>query len=164
MNNAQQLPISIKKAWLLYRCFNILIILLLMLISSLLVSKFIPTYLWLTWLVFGLGFLYESLTILLIPYHYKFWRYQITANYVYLQSGFFFRKHTTIPINRVQNVNLNQGPILRIFKLQAVAIVTAATDFTIDGITEVEANALSQQIITTARKAREENVYSSTST
>ncbi|MCT4395669.1 PH domain-containing protein [Periweissella beninensis] len=163
MQHSYQLPTSIKKAWLINRLISVLTTIITLLIILFIGNKYFANYLWVVWSFFTLLFIYEISLVVLIPYHYKFWCYQITDNYVYLQSGFFFRKHITIPLNRVQNVNLNQGPILRIFKLQAVEVVTAANNFTIDGITEKEADQLSKHIIRAARKAREENAYPSTS-
>lgn len=97
------------------------------------------------------------INLALIPYYYRFWRYEINNDFVFIQSGFFIRQQKTIPINRIQNVDLEQGPLLQFAHLKELKVVTAADGFSIAGITEDEANTLRNQIVAAARKAREEN-------
>ncbi|MFD1549365.1 PH domain-containing protein [Levilactobacillus fuyuanensis] len=90
----------------------------------------------------------------LIPYRYRFTRYQISAVAVEMQSGFIFKKRVAIPIARVQNVTLNAGPLLQWQKLTKVSIATASTNHGIEGLELDEAEALRDQIMRLAREAR----------
>lgn len=91
-----------------------------------------------------------------MPYRYRFLRYNITPTAVFLQKGFFFRKNEAIPIARIQNVTLEQGPLLRWQQLQQVNIETASTAHVIDGVTASVANQLRTQILKLAQEARDE--------
>lgn len=111
---------------------------------------------WLAAIVIGLGVLHVGGHLILIPYRYAFWRYQITADAVDLQRGFIFRKYEAIPISRIQNVTLEQGPLLRGQHLQSVKVQTAATTHEIAGVEEAVADALREQIMQLAKEARDD--------
>ena len=60
-----------------------------------------------------------------------------------------------MPVNRIQNVDTQQGPLLQHYHLQSVIVVTAAHNFKIEAIAENVAQALRDQLIASARQARE---------
>ncbi|MCT4403954.1 hypothetical protein EFT43_03275 [Leuconostoc falkenbergense] len=91
----------------------------------------------------------------LIPYFYRFRRYVIDDQAVYIYRGFIFRKSESIPLNRIQNVDTKQGPILRYFKLMDLSIETAAHGFQIEVIGESTAKKLRGQLVEAALHARE---------
>jgi membrane protein YdbS with pleckstrin-like domain len=93
--------------------------------------------------------------MILIPYFYRFRRYVIDEQAVYIYRGFIFRKSESIPLNRIQNVDTKQGPILRYFKLMDLSIETAAHGFKIEAIGEVTAKKLRGQLVEAALHARE---------
>lgn len=111
---------------------------------------------WLMAIALGLGVIHVSSHLVLIPYRYAFWRYQITPDDVVLQSGFIFRKTEAIPIARIQNVTLEQGPLLRGQHLQSVKVQTAATTHEIAGVEVSVADALREQIMQLAKEARDD--------
>lgn len=115
------------------------------------------TPLWLIAIPLAGAVLHTGTHLVLIPYRYAFWRYQITDSAVYLRSGYLFRKDEAIPINRIQNVTLTAGPLLQWQKLQAVAIQTASTTHTIAGVTLEVAAALREQIMQLALEARDDS-------
>ena len=108
---------------------------------------------WIWWLVAGLTIVEVVVELAIVPYRYHFWRYQISARDVEIQSGFFFRKQTAIPINRIQNVTLAAGPILQWQHLQTVNIETAATTHKIESVLPETATQLKEQIMTLALEA-----------
>ena len=71
-----------------------------------------------------------------------------------IESGFFFHQQTAIPINRIQNVTLEAGPILQWQKLQTVSIETAATSHKIESVLPETAQQLKQQIMALALEAK----------
>lgn len=93
--------------------------------------------------------------LLCIPYYYRYHKYLLTPDAVTIYRGFFLRKTETMPVNRIQNVDTEQGPILQYFHLQNVVIVTAAHNFKIETISEDVAQTLRDQLIAAARQARE---------
>ncbi|WP_125712415.1 PH domain-containing protein [Companilactobacillus kedongensis] len=92
--------------------------------------------------------------LILIPYRWNFWTYYIDERQVELHKGFFFRKQIIIPIARVQNVTLKQGPILRIKDLQKVIVVTAAGKSEIEGIKASQAETLKELLMKLAQEAK----------
>jgi uncharacterized protein len=55
------------------------------------------------------------------------------------RKGWLVRKTRVVPINRIQHISVQSGPIERMFKLASVSLYTAGSndaDFTIRGITK----------------------------
>lgn len=92
--------------------------------------------------------------LMLVNYHWNYWTYYVDERQVELHHGFFFRKQIIIPIARVQNVTLKQGPILRLKKLQKVIVETAAGGSEIDGLKDNQADEIKELIMKLAREAR----------
>ncbi|MFD1486150.1 PH domain-containing protein [Lacticaseibacillus baoqingensis] len=109
---------------------------------------------WLAMIPLVAGILHVGSHLLLIPYRYRFWRYAITADAVYLRSGYLFRTEEAIPIARIQNVTLAAGPLLQWQSLQAVQVHTASTTHSIAGVTGAVADQLREQIMQLAKEAR----------
>ncbi len=94
--------------------------------------------------------------MLLIPYRYNFHRYEITAEDLAFQKGYFFRSITYVPISRIQHVETEQGPFLRKENLMEIVIHTAATSHRIAGLDMEEAMGLRSQIIELVKVAKED--------
>lgn len=158
MNNAEKLPTDIKFIWFCSAVIDLLI--LLGITGGIFIWKhFAPVSLkgWLS--LAALAFLVISLLVFLIElalitYHWNFWTYYIDESHIELHHGFFFRKQIIIPIARVQNVTLNQGPILRMRNLQKIEIVTAAGSSNIAGLKSSQADTLKELIMELAQEAR----------
>ena len=56
---------------------------------------------------------------------YNRWLYEITQDGVKLEHGIIWKKYTSIPYERVQNVNIRRGIIARMFGFSSVDIETA---------------------------------------
>lgn len=158
MDKVKQLPEQIKSIWRIRAVIDLLITLIIA-VPFFVWSKVAPTSVepWLSIIslviaAFGVvDFLFQ---LAIIPYHYKFWTYYIDDRQVELHHGFFFRKQIIIPIARVQNVTLIQGPIIRLKQLQKVKVVTAAGSEDIAGLKQEEANELKELIMKLAKEAR----------
>ncbi|WP_243676771.1 PH domain-containing protein [Secundilactobacillus collinoides] len=61
-----------------------------------------------------------------------------------------------MPINRIQNVTLEAGPLLQWQQLKAVSIETASTTHEIEAVLPHTAEHLKQQIIALAQEARDD--------
>ncbi|MFD1456585.1 PH domain-containing protein [Levilactobacillus lanxiensis] len=148
-----QLPPRIKRIW----GFSALGSLLALLVLDGLIwlaYKFWDWPLWLVIFFLILTVIEPTIETGLIPYRYRFTRYQITDLAVEMQAGFIFQKRVAIPIARVQNVTLNAGPLLQWQKLTKVSIATAATSHDIEGLELPEAERLREQIMRLAQEAR----------
>lgn len=54
----------------------------------------------------------------------------------------FLKKITTVPFSRIQHVEIDEGPISRLFKLSTLSVFTAgdrSDDLKVKGISKVEA-------------------------
>ncbi|MDR0898938.1 MAG: PH domain-containing protein [Lactobacillaceae bacterium] len=145
-----QLPESVKKLWLIRRMFWTIPAIIGLIVF--LIFKQNQIVLYVTGVITFLVVVTLVAQLLLIPYHYKFFRYSITDTAVVIQKGFFFRKEDNIPLSRVQNVDLEQGPIMRPLNLENIVIVTSADSFTIDGLTSSTADGLRDTILEFAGK------------
>ncbi|MCM0598842.1 PH domain-containing protein [Periweissella fabalis] len=157
MNQTKALPKQIIPVWLVSKVIGLIILLIICSVAWYVSQRFLPIITPYVLIVAVLALLLDIINIALVPYYYRFWRYEINADFVFIQSGFFIRQQRTIPINRIQNVDLEQGPLLQMAHLKELKVVTAADGFSISGITEAEADSLRNQIVKAARKAREEN-------
>jgi membrane protein YdbS with pleckstrin-like domain len=152
----QVLPARVKRIWLL-RTVIVLVILAAILFG---VNQVVYDFRQVSWLRLALlaGLIVVVVFSLLdITYQYATYRYSITDKFVNLQEGWLFKKNVTIPMNRVQNVTISQGPLMAWFKLTKISIETSAASFHIFGLESDEAANLRDGIIEVARKAREEN-------
>ncbi|AYC30369.1 PH domain-containing protein [Paenisporosarcina cavernae] len=82
---------------------------------------------------------------------YSRWRYEVRDQEIEVQHGLFVMKRTLVPMVRVQHVDIEQGPILRLYNLASISISTAATDHSIPMLVTEEANELRQRISILAR-------------
>ena len=68
------------------------------------------------WLVFSLWFAPESLRRLSA---------RVTSNSVEIKKGVYFRKEITIPLNRITDVRLHDGPLMRYHGIRGIRVETA---------------------------------------
>ncbi|WP_298765069.1 PH domain-containing protein [uncultured Polaribacter sp.] len=69
-------------------------------------------------------------------------KYAVREKDISYKSGILFKKTTTVPYNRVQHIEIDQGPFSRIFKLAAISVYTAgdsSDDLKISGILKEDA-------------------------
>ncbi|TCZ80156.1 hypothetical protein E0485_04720 [Paenibacillus albiflavus] len=103
-------------------------------------------------------------TVLSIPFeiyifplmHYETWRYQIHEEEIELKHGFIFRKHTTIPMVKIQHIDVSQGPILKRYGLATIKLSTAAGSIEIPSLAEDIAEEMRKKIAVLARLSDEE--------
>ncbi len=105
-----------------------------------------------------LAVLMASVRVVLFPQlRYRYWRFQLTEEHLFLQRGFIVVRRTMIPLVRVQNVDTVQGPIARRFDLWSVVVFTAANAQSIPSLSQAEADHLRKTIAELARRARDED-------
>lgn len=82
-------------------------------------------------------------------------RWEITADAVYTQRGWWTRERRIAPMSRVQTVDFDQGAVARLFGLATLTVTTAsaAGALRIDGLEESTALALVEQLTARAQEA-----------
>lgn len=91
-------------------------------------ALFIIPVVWLIWLL---------LVIWLTQKDYKIRGYSLREKDILFRKGVIFKSTTAIPFNRVQHVEIKQGPIERYFELYTLQIYTAggeSSDLSIPGL------------------------------
>ena len=88
---------------------------------------------------------YSVLALPLIFLRYFRFRYRITPKEIIIQSGIFTRQHRSIPIERIQNIEIEQSLLPRIFNMAKVNIETAGSAKT-EGVLEFVSKARAYQI------------------
>lgn len=68
------------------------------------------------WLVFSIWYAPESLRRLSA---------RLTPNTIEIKKGVYFRKEITIPLNRITDVRLHDGPLMRFFGVRGLRVETA---------------------------------------
>lgn len=65
-------------------------------------------------------------TVFAPRWRYRFARWEITDEAIYVRRGWFSVETRIVPINRLQQVDVEIGPIMRLFNLAKVSCSTAA--------------------------------------
>lgn len=102
------------------------------------------------------GCLHLLFTIIFPKIRWKRWRYEVDEKGVDLQRGIIITKRTIIPINRIQHVDTEQGPIYRKYGLSSISLSTAATTHEIPALDVETANAMRNTISERVRKIKED--------
>nr|WP_274953952.1 PH domain-containing protein [Bifidobacterium crudilactis] len=89
-------------------------------------------------------------------YEYAVNRFILGQHEVSIRKGWFLRKLTVIPYNRVQHVETKQGPLLQAFSLMSVEIHTAVGAHTIDALEVEDAMGVVSQITAKVRTEKED--------
>ncbi len=115
---------------------------------------------WWRWPLFAIGictvplFIYERFVS--PHFKYKTFRYELGEDELEIQSGVFIVSRTLIPMNRVQYVTTEQGPIMKKYQLTGLEVSTAATKHSITGITESRAEELRRFIAELVKESEED--------
>lgn len=75
---------------------------------------------------FWIGLSVFGIAILVSVFKYMTFRYSIVDDDLVLQHGLIFRQHRTIPIARIQNIDLVQNPLHRLSGVAEVRVETAS--------------------------------------
>jgi membrane protein YdbS with pleckstrin-like domain len=94
----------------------------------------------------GLGLLYGSLRV---GRRYASWRYRFGPDALELEYGVWWRKSSAVPYQRIQQVEIQHGPIQRRLGLVALSLRTASVSTlgSLPGIAASEAGALRRWLL-----------------
>lgn len=105
------------------------------------------------WVVASLGAVALLRLFLLIWYParaYKAWGYRLDERVLEIRQGVWLQTLTLLPLSRVQHVDLNQGPLDRLFGLSSLTLYTAGTQnavIQIPGLDPAEAIRLRDHLV-----------------
>ncbi|MGL4453399.1 MAG: PH domain-containing protein [Sarcina sp.] len=90
-------------------------------------------------IVFVLVFIYCLIETVIAPtFSYKQWSYSINDEEIWYREGIFWSKEVLIPIVRIQNINLKEGPISKSLGIADITIGTAGGSFKIPALDKSE--------------------------
>jgi membrane protein YdbS with pleckstrin-like domain len=99
------------------------------------------------WVVFaggGIGILLFGFLTWWIPTFFETADYRLTEDEIEYRRGVFFQQKSTVPYNRITNVNASQGPLQRLVGAGSVGVHTAGyggqtgAELTIGGVGDYE--------------------------
>jgi uncharacterized protein len=76
---------------------------------------------------FSLMIITIIMAIVIPPLEYRYRKYDITQDEIYIERGILTRVKTIAPFNRIQHIDLRQGVLERIFGLASLIVFTAGT-------------------------------------
>jgi membrane protein YdbS with pleckstrin-like domain len=80
---------------------------------------------------------------------YRYWRYEVRGDDLFLERGVLVRTRTVVPFVRVQHVDSSRGPLERALGLASVVVYTAGSrgaDVTVPGLTPDGADDLRERL------------------
>jgi membrane protein YdbS with pleckstrin-like domain len=91
-----------------------------------------------------------------IPRRVRSYGYQLRHDDLLFRRGLLFQRFVAIPYGRMQLIDINRGPVSRALHLSELKFVTAAaaTNVTIPGLPEEEAEALRDRLVGLAETRR----------
>ncbi len=90
------------------------------------------------------------------PRRIRAYGYRLRADDLVVRKGIMFLRVVSVPYGRMQLVDVNRGPIARAFGLSELKLVTAAaaSQVTIPGLPEADAEALRDRLVELAESRR----------
>lgn len=70
---------------------------------------------------------WDVVELAVVPrWRYQVHRWEVTSSAIYTRSGWFNREQRIAPLSRVQTVDSERGPLMRMFKLASITVTTAS--------------------------------------
>ncbi|XXM72678.1 PH domain-containing protein [Lysinibacillus sphaericus] len=142
------------KVWRISNTIGHTIVLIIIGILLLCTEKF-DWYNWVGITLYVLGGLFivsAVFSIFIEPvYLQRTWRYQVDQDFVQLKFGRWEQKHILIPMEKVEYVRTEQGPLMRRYGLYEIEIGTTASSHKIPAIPADTAKTLKAEIATYAK-------------
>ena len=90
-----------------------------------------------------------TLTLVLPRLRYRFWRFDLRSEELYLERGIWNRVQTIVPLRRIQHLDVSQDVLERNFELGRLIVHTAGTrssDVVLPGLRYEEAERLRDEV------------------
>jgi hypothetical protein len=84
---------------------------------------------------------------------YRYWRYRVGDDALELRHGVWFRTSAAVPFHRIQQIDVEQGPIQRRYDVVTLRLRTASamSDATVPHLAAAEADLLRERLLIAAR-------------
>ena len=135
------------KAWRLARAVTLAAITVALIAAA--IGTIITEERWLFFTGVGLGLLavYKLAGLFVYPMiEYRQWKYAISDEKVEIVHGIFYITRDIIPVIRIQNITVKQGPIYRRYGLYTVEIALASGKFEIVGLNQETAETIAERV------------------
>lgn len=129
------------------------------LIVPVLITWISSSYWWVSLIATAIWVLLLIMSLILTRYQYQIKGYVLRMHDIVYRRGLLFRHITTIPFNRIQHCEIQEGPLERLFKLNTLLIYTAggsSSDLAIPGLLPDQAKRLRDFILKKVSKEEEE--------
>ncbi len=141
----------VTKLWIVVDLIGFGVLLIIQLAALLILGYRRPDWTW--WLLFG--WLATAAVCLWLsfwrpPRLYRAWRYRVDLKVLETRSGIIFQRTRLLPLSRLQHVDLERGPVERMFGLASLVLHTAGThsaNLTIPGLDADEAVRLRDRLV-----------------
>jgi membrane protein YdbS with pleckstrin-like domain len=91
--------------------------------------------------------LYDLAALILFPkIEYLQWGYLVEEDRVVIRHGIFWVDKDIIPIVRIQNITVSQGPVMKKYGLFKIEMVLASGTFTIEGLKQDVADEIGENL------------------
>ena len=113
-------------------------------------GQFVELSQWFVVAAWALGAALTLMALLQPVLAYMTWRFAIDDELLIARYGILFREEKTIPISRLQHVDLRRGPVERMFSLATLVVFTAGTEgatFRVPGLSVSRARQMRDQIL-----------------
>jgi membrane protein YdbS with pleckstrin-like domain len=94
--------------------------------------------------------LFAIIQVFILPNRiYRRWGYDMGDEQLRVLRGFLWRTDTIVPFNRIQHIDVAQGPLQRLFDLSTLIVHTAGTHnsiVTLPGLATIDAEAMRETI------------------
>lgn len=108
-----------------------------------------PWTLWTAGMLLALGGIYTIFALTLFPViRYERYRYKIDEDMIDVIRGLWFIERTLIPMERVQKISVERGPVKRLYGLAEVSVTTAGGEGRVDYLEEALADRIAEQLKT----------------
>ncbi len=106
------------------------------------------------WVVLGLAVV-ATYAVVVPQWRYRVHRWEVTDTAVYTQVGWWARERRIAPMSRIQTVDVEQGPLSRLFGLATVTVTTASSHgaLRIAGLERARAHTLADELTAKADAA-----------
>ncbi|MBE6054480.1 MAG: hypothetical protein E7212_11395 [Clostridium sartagoforme] len=150
MQEYQKLNIKAIKSWRISRLIGTIITSIISIALVIFLSKVIDNFKEIRMIfIVAIALLIIFLLINAFIYpeiEYKQWSYSITNDKIEFSEGIYFVRRVIIPIIRIQHIQLNQGPINKLFDLYDISIFTAGGEHKIPNIESKKAEEISEYL------------------
>jgi membrane protein YdbS with pleckstrin-like domain len=77
----------------------------------------------------GIAFGWGVITVVfLVPGRWRRWGYAFTDRELHVANGWLTKRHTVVPVSRVQHIDVSQGPLERSAGVATLSLHTAGTE------------------------------------